>query len=144
MNNTNLLPGFITVEDAVALINEDARTNATVDTDFMVAGLPYLRVGGNFNVRLMKTDPTKGAVYNGEKFVQINSEYELAMLEHAIVEHYKQATGRELDLNKRTRSLSTTVDDEKNPQAQIVAQEKPMTKAGEDITTHAVSKTNGQ
>ena len=144
MNNTNLLPGFMTVEDAVALINEDTRTNATVDTDFMVAGLPYLRVGGNFNVRLMKTDPAKGAVYAGEKFVRINTEYELAMLEHAIVEHYKQATGREFDLNSRTRSLSTTVDDEENPHGTIQVQKNPMTKAGEDITTHAVSKTNGQ
>ena len=147
MNNNILPPGFISIEDAVALINKDTRQHATVDTDFMVGNLcaPYLRVGGTFNIRLMKNDERGRAVYAGEKFVLIETEYQLAMLEHAIVEHYKQATGRaDFDPKNQTRSLSTTVDDEENPQAQIVTQKKPMTKAGEDITTHAVSKTNGQ
>lgn len=145
MNNQGLPASFITVEEAVDLINQDTRTEATVDTDFMIAGLPYLRVGGNFNVRLMKTDGSGRAVYNGEKYVYIESEYQLAMLEHAIVEHYKKATGDfNFDPNNKVRSLSTAVDDEENPQANIVVQKKPMTKAGEDISTaRGVTKTNG-
>lgn len=144
MNNKGLPNGFITVEEAIELINKDDRDNATVDTDFMIAGLPYLRLGGNFNIRLMRTDPKLGAVYAGEKYVYIESEYQSAILEHAIVEHYKKATGNiGFSLDKNTRSLSTAVDDEENPQAMIIPQKKPMTKAGDDIESHAVTKTNG-
>ena len=88
----NLPHGFIPVEEAIKLINEDSRTDAKVDTKFLLSGLPYLRVGGTFNIRLMKHVNGK-AVYNGERFVQIASEYERAMLEHAVVEHYKAMSG---------------------------------------------------
>lgn len=142
----NLPHGFIPVEEAIKLINEDSRTDAKVDTKFLLSGLPYLRVGGTFNIRLMKHVDGK-AVYNGEKFVQIASEYERAMLEHAVVEHYKAMSGNmnfKYDAeNAPTRSLSTAVDDEENPSGRIVKQKKPMTKSGEDIADHGVTKTNG-
>lgn len=142
----NLPHGFIPVEEAIKLINEDSRTDAKVDTKFLLSGLPYLRVGGTFNIRLMKHVDGK-AVYNGERFVQIASEYERAMLEHAVVEHYKAMSGNmnfKYDTeNAPTRSLSTAVDDEENPSGRIVKQKKPMTKSGEDITDHGVTKTNG-
>lgn len=144
--DNNLPNGFIPVDDAIKLINEDSRTDAKVDTKFLVQGLPYLRVGGTYNIRLMKHVDGK-AVYSGEKFVQIVNEYERAMLEHAIVEHYKAMSGNtnfkyDSD-NAPTKSLSTTVDDEENPSGKIVKQKKPMTKLGEDIADHGVKKTNG-
>lgn len=144
MENKGLAPGFISVEDAIDLINSDTRSDAKVDIEFMVAGLPYLRVGGNFNIRQMK-HKNGIAEYDGEKYVYIESEYQLAMLEHAIVEHYKKLSGNmNFDPKNQVRSLSTAVDDEENPQANIVAQKKPMTKAGEDISTaRGVTKTNG-
>lgn len=144
--DNNLPKGFISVEDAIKLINEDSRTDAKVDIKFLVKGLPYLRVGGTYNIRLKKHDNGK-ARYDGEKFVLIASEYERAMLEHAIVEHYKVASGNfdfQYDTeNAPTRSLSTAVDDEENPSGRIVKQKKPMTKKGEDITDHGITKTNG-
>lgn len=144
--DNNLPKGFIKVEEAIKLINEDSRSDAKVDTKFLVSGLPYLRVGGTYNIRLMKHQDGK-AVYNGEKFVIIASEYERAMLEHAIVEHYKTMSGN-MDFkydteNAPTRSLSTAVDDEENPTGKIVKQKKPMTKKGEDIADHGITKTNG-
>ena len=142
----NLPSGFITIDEAIKLINEDTRTDAKVDIKFMLSGLPYLRVGGTFNIRLKKHVNGK-AVYDGEKFVLINSEYERAMLEHAIVEHYKAMSGNTNfkydEENAPTRSLSTAVDDEENPSGRIVRQKKPMTKRGEDIADHGVTKTNG-
>lgn len=141
--NSNLPPGFITIEEAIELINSDSRSDAKVDTAFLLAGLPYLRLGGTYNIRLMKHQ-NGVPVYNGEKFVLLESEYQMAMLEHAIVEHYKEMSGDvDYDPNNIVRSLSTAIDDEENPQANIVKQKKPMTKAGEDITTHGVTKTNG-
>lgn len=144
--DNNLPTGFIPVEEAIKLINEDTRADAKVDTKFLLAGLPYLRVGGTYNIRLMKHENGK-AVRNGEKFVIIANEYERAMLEHTIVEHYKAMSGNvnfKYDSeNAPTKSLSTTVDDEENPTGKIVKQKKPMTKPGDDIADHGVKKTNG-
>ena len=144
--DNNLPKGFITIEEAIKLINEDTRANAKVDARFLVNGLPYLRVGGTYNIRLMKHENGK-AVYNGEKFVLISSEYERAMLEHTIVEHYKEVSGNvdfQYDSETApTRNLSTAVDDEENPSGRIVRQKKPITKRGEDIADHGVQKTNG-
>jgi len=144
--DNNLPTGFIPVEEAIKLINEDSRADAKVDTKFLLAGLPYLRVGGTYNIRMMK-HVDGSAKYSGEKFVQIASEYERAMLEHAIVEHYKAMSGNvnfQYDSEHApTRSLSTAVDDEENPTGRVVKQKKPMTKAGDDIADHGVTKTNG-
>ena len=144
--DNNLPKGFIPVDEAIKLINEDTRTEAKVDTKFLLQGLPYLRVGGTYNIRLAKHENGK-VVYNGEKFVMIASEYERAMLEHAIVEHYKAMSGNvnfKYDSeNAPTKSLSTAVDDEENPTGKIVKQKKPMTRPGEDITDHGITKTNG-
>ena len=145
--NSDLPNGFIKIEEAIKLINEDSRTNAKVDTKFLLSGLPYLRVGGTFNIRLLKHDENGKVVRNGEKFVLIVNEYERAMLEHAIVEHYKEVSGnvnfKYDEENAPTRSLSTTVDDEENPTGKVVKQKKPMTKKGETIADHGVTKTNG-
>ena len=62
--DNNLPTGFISVDEAIKLINEDSRTDAKVDTKFLVSGLPYLRVGGTYNIRLMKHQDGK-AVRNG-------------------------------------------------------------------------------
>ena len=145
MDKKNLPAGFITIEEAIDLINQDTRSNATVDTAFLVAGIPYLRLGGTYNIRKMKHVNGK-PVYDGEKFVLIESEYQKAMLEHAIVEHYKKMSGNyDYDPEKAgLKNLSTAVDDEENPSGRIVRQKKAMTKAGDDITEHGIQITNGQ
>lgn len=148
MESGKLPKGFISVEEAIQLINEDTRTNAKVDTGFLVAGLPYLRVGGTYNIRKMEHRDGK-ATYIGEDFVLIKSEYERAMLEHAIVEHYKAMSGDtmfEYDAEHApTRSLSTAIDDEENPSGKIVKQKRPMTKQGDDISvSRGTTTTNGQ
>ena len=71
---------------------------------------------------------------DGKTQVQIRSEYERAMLEHAIVEHYKLVTG--YDINPESiglRSMTTAVDDEKNPGGRVTKNEKPLTRAGDDL-----------
>lgn len=145
MQNSNLPNGFITIQEAIDLINEDTRSDAKVDTAFLVAGIPYLRVGGTYNIRKMKHVNGR-AVYDGERFVLIETEYDRTMLEHAIVEHYKKMSGdMTYDPEKAgLKNLSTAVDDEENPSGRIIRQKKAMTKAGDDITEHATRVTNGQ
>ena len=48
--NNNIPNGFISVEDAISLIESDTRSNAKVDTAFLLRNLPYLRVDGNYTI----------------------------------------------------------------------------------------------
>lgn len=135
MQDNNLPNGFISVADAIALIESDSRTDAKVDTAFLLRNLPYLRVDGNYNIKKLKHENGK-VVEDGEVFVTISSEYERAMLEHAITEHYKNVTGRIVDPEKiGLRSITTAVDDEKNAGGRLMTNDKPMIKAGDDIVS---------
>ena len=135
MQDNNLPNGFISVADAIALIESDSRTDAKVDTAFLLRNLPYLRVDGNYNIKKLKHENGK-VVEDGEVFVTISSEYEKAMLEHAITEHYKNVTGRIVDPEKiGLRSITTAVDDEKNAGGRLMTNDKPMIKAGDDIVS---------
>lgn len=123
--------GFISIDEAIALIDKDTRTNAVVDADFLLRSLPYLRVNGNYNIKLLKNDGKK-IVSNGSVFVQIATEWDRSRLEHAIVEHYKRATGREVDPNTiGLRNLTTARDDKKNPSGRLIVDDKPMTNYGD-------------
>lgn len=135
MQNTNLPNGFIPVMDAIKLIESDSRTDAKVDTAFLLRNLPYLRVDGNYNIKKLKHENGK-VVEDGEVYVMIASEYERAMLEHAITEHYKNVTGRVVNPeNIGLRSITTAVDDEKNANGYLMNNDKPMIKAGDDIVS---------
>lgn len=135
MQNTNLPNGFIPVMDAIKLIESDSRTDAKVDTAFLLRNLPYLRVDGNYNIKKLKHVDGK-VVEDGEVYVMVASEYEKAMLEHAITEHYKNVTGRVVDPEKiGLRSITTAVDDEKNANGYLMNNDKPMIKAGDDLVS---------
>ena len=140
MQNNNLPNGFIPVADAIKLIESDSRSDAKVDTAFLLRNLPYLRVDGNYNIKKLKHENGK-VVEDGEVYVMISSEYEKAMLEHAITEHYRNVTGRSVDPEKiGLRSITTAVDDEKNAGGRLMTNDKPIIKAGDDIVS-GVSQT---
>lgn len=135
MQNSNLPNGFVTVADAIKLIESDSRTDAKVDTAFLLRNLPYLRVDGNYNIKKLKHENGK-VVEDGEVFVMVASEYERAMLEHAITEHYKNVTGRVVNPESiGLRSITTAVDGEKNANGYLMNNDKPMIKAGEDLVS---------
>jgi len=134
MAKISLPAGFISIEDAVELIESDKRDNPVVDTAFMLRGLPYLRVNGNYNIKLLKRDENGRIVENGSKFVQIASEWERAQLEHAIVEHYKKTSRDHREIDPATiglASLTTTIDEDKNPTGRLSVNDQPMTKYGD-------------
>lgn len=133
MQNNYIPTGFISVEEAIKLIESDSRSDAKVDTSFLLRNLPYLRVDGNYTIKKLKHKDGK-VVPNGETFVQIRSEYDKAMLQHAITEHYRNVTGQIVDPETiGLRSLTTAVDDEANPQGRVTSNKKPLIKAGEDL-----------
>lgn len=138
MYNNNLPTGFISIEEAIKLIESDTRSNAKVDTAFLLRNLPFLRVDGNYTIKKLKHENGK-VVENGEAFVQIDSDYHRAMLEHAIVEHYKLVTGHDIDPEQiGIKKLATTVDDEKNPQGRITRNKNSKTKVGDSLASGIV------
>lgn len=135
MQNGNIPLGFISVEEAIKLIESDTRSNAKVNTSFLLRNLPFLRVDGNYTIKKLKHENGK-VVDDGQAFVHIASDYQRAMLEHAIVEHYKQMTGREIDPNTiGIRTMTTAVDDEENPGGRVVKNKKSKTKIGDAIVS---------
>lgn len=137
MQQQNLPRGFISIEEAIKLIESDTRKDAKVDTSFLLRNLPYLRTDGNYTIKKLRHDKETGRVVNnGEVFVMVTSDYEKEMLKHAIVEHYRNVTGRTIDPdNIGLRSLTTTVDEETNLGAAIINNDKPTIKPGEDLGT---------
>lgn len=136
--NNNIPTGFISVEDAISLIESDTRSNAKVDTAFLLRNLPYLRVDGNYTIKKLKHKDGK-VVEAGETFVHIFSDYQRSMLEHAIVEHYKLATGRDIDpATIGVKKLMTTVDDVKNLSGRIMPNMESSTKIGDNLVSGAV------
>lgn len=129
----NIPVGFISVNDAIALINSDTRSDAKVDTAFLLRNLPYLRVDGNYTIKKLKHEDGR-VVDDGETFVHVNNDYERAMLEHAITEHYRTVTGNMV--NPETiglRSMTTTVDDEKNASGRLMVNGAPNIKVGDEL-----------
>lgn len=133
MQNNILPAGFISIQAAIELIESDSRSDAKVDTAFLLRNLPYLRVDGNYTIKKLKHKDGK-VVPDGQTYVQIRSEYDRAMLEHAITEHYRNVTGRTVDPETiGLRSMTTAVDDEKNPGGRLTVNDNPIIKAGEDL-----------
>lgn len=135
--NNNIPTGFISVEEAISLIESDTRSNAKVDTAFLLRNLPYLRVDGNYTIKKLKHENGK-VVDAGEEFVHILSDYQRSMLEHAIIEHYKIVTGRDIDPESiGIKKLMTTVDDEKNLSGRIMRNTESLTKVGDTLVSGA-------
>lgn len=134
MQNNDLPNGCISVDDAIKLINADTRTNAKVDIEFLLRNLPYLRPDGTYTIKKLRTTD-RGLVQDGIVTAIVKTDYEKAILEHAIVEHYKKLTTR-TDFNPEAiglRSLTTTVDEETNVRGQLMENKKPLVKLGDDL-----------
>lgn len=131
----NSLPnGFVSLEEAIKLIESDTRKDPVVDTVFLVNSLPYLRVNGNYNIKLLGRADDGKIVSKGSVYVQIRSEWERSNLEHAILEHYKLVSRDHVVINPETiglRSITTAKDEDTNPTGQAMINPKPMTKYGD-------------
>lgn len=112
--NRQLNPGFVTIEDAIKLIQSDRRDDAKVDLQFLVNNIPYMRVKGVYNIRKLKT--TNGKVErDGEVFVMLYTQYDLEILKRAIQDAYSQRTGIQFNNDAvGVNYVSSVVDQEKN------------------------------
>lgn len=132
---------FLSLQQAAELINSDSRSNAKVDTKWMVNRLDWIEENHNFNIPLMKTLPDGRTVKCGHKYVEIITSYDREFLKKVIRDHYRDMVGREFEA-KEVRSTSTIADEEDGGGNVRPRSRKPIAKAGQTITGETMT-TNG-
>lgn len=133
--------GFITIEEAEVLIASDSRSDAKVDTKYLVSHLDWIEEMHNFRIPLMKTVDGKH-VANGSKYVEIRNTYEKEAIKRAIRDHYKSMVGYDYDASI-VRSVSTVADEEETGGNVTPRRRKPIAKEGAIIGTGETTTTNG-
>ena len=140
-NNPQLPPGFITVDEAIALIKKDKRDNAVVDLKFLVDNIPYLQKRHNYNIRLLKTvkDEATGqnkTVRNGTVYVPLATEYDAQILLHAITDAYRERTNIAISEDALGVNCVTTMIDEQKSISDVRPRinEEAGTQIGTDIS----------
>ena len=156
MDPKSLPNGFITVEEAVALINSDTRDDAKVDTQYLVSHIDWIEEAHNFRIPLvrlstkeeieaiMKRYPGRrpnGLTRLGSKTVTINTAYEKELLKQTIRKHYKEMAGREYEAPV-VRGLSSVSDEETGGGAVKPRRSKTIAKEGETIGSGQSRVTN--
>ena len=132
--NGQLSPGFITIDEAINLINKDTRDVATVDLAWMANNIDYINEFKNFQIPLMYSDANGYAHKKGETYVYVATAYEKESLKHAIREAYKNRTGRDADVNS-VHNKTTVYDPEHNTSAKVMESPNPNTQKGEGLPT---------
>lgn len=156
MDPKSLPNGFITVEEAVALINSDTRDDARVDTQYLVSHIDWIEEAHNFRIPLvrlttkeelqaiMKRYPGRrpnGLTRLGSKTVTINTAYEKELLKQTIRNHYKEMAGREYE-KPTVRGLSSVADEETGGGQVKPRRSKTIAKEGETIGSGQSRVTN--
>lgn len=134
--------GFITIEDAVKLIQSDTRSDAKVDTSWLVKHIDWVEEAHNFRIPLMKTTSDKKVVSVGSKYVAVTTSYEKEVLKKAILDHYRDMVGHEYDASV-TKAVSTVADEEQTGGNVRPRKSKSIAKEGAVIGTGETIKTNG-
>lgn len=133
---------FLTLEQAAELIRSDSRSDAKVDTKWLVLHLDWIEEKHNFNIPLMKTTSDKKVVKTGHKYVEIVTSYDREFLKKVIRDHYRDMVGHEYEA-KNVRSTSTVADEEDGGGNVRPRARKPIAKAGAVIGTGETVTTNG-
>lgn len=135
--------GFISIDDAIELINSDTRSNAKVDTKWLVRHIDWIEEAHNFRIPLAKSDPKskRGITVVGSKFVQIINSYDKEVMKRAIRNHYRDMVGREYQA-PTVHAVSSVADDEVASGVRP-RRAKPIAKEGQTIGTGETITTNG-
>lgn len=134
--------GFISLEDAIALIHSDTRADAKVDTKYLVSHLDWIEENHNFRIPLMKTTDKGPVKLHLSKYVEIRTAYDREALKRAIRDHYRDMVGHEYEA-PAIRSLSTVADEEETGGNVRPRRRKPIAKEGAIIGAGETTTTNG-
>lgn len=128
---------FMSIADAVALINSDTRSDAKVDTKWLVNHIDWIEEKHNFRIPLMKTTADKKVVRTGSKYVEIRDEYDKVTLKRAIRDHYRDMVGHEYE-KPTVKAVSSVADDEVGTGVRP-RRSKPIAKEGQLISNETIS-----
>lgn len=153
MQESNLAPGFITIEKACELIKSDTRENPVVDMDYLVSHLVWIETNHNFRIpkiRRLKPEEIKrtkrGRIIEyettGEEYVYIATNYEKEFLKKTILDKFKELVGHEYK-QVGVRARSTVADDAEGRAAVQPRPNKPIAKEGQSIGSGDVVTSNG-
>lgn len=154
MQPNNLSPGFVSIDDAVALIKSDTRENPVVDMDYIVSKITWIEVGHNFRIPKIKRLPAdkvyrskRGKIIDyetiGEVNVTVGTNFEKELLKKTILDKYRELVGHEYK-EAGVRAVSTVADDAQGRSAvQPRANVKPIAKEGSIISGGEVINSNG-
>ena len=154
--NTTLKPGFISIDDAVALIKSDTRQDPVVDMDWLIAHKVWLDRNGpahNFRIpkiRRLKPEEvhknSRGKLVEFEKIgsvhVEVNTAFENELLKKTIEDKYRELVGHEYK-QIITRAMSTVADDAQGRNAVQPRANKPIAKEGDSIGSGEIATSNG-
>ena len=154
MQPTTLAPGFISIDDAVALIKSDTREKPVVDMDYLVSKIVWIEVNHNFRipkVRRLSADEVyrtkRGKVIEyentGNVYVSINTNFEKELLKKTILDKYRELVGREYK-EAGVRAVSTVADDAQGRAAVQPRANKPIAKEGSTIGEGTTVTSNGE
>lgn len=153
MSPNNLRPGFISIDDAVALIKSDTRENPVVDMDWISSRIDWIDTNHNFRipkVRRLKPEEVyrtrRGKIIDYESTGSVNVEvatsFDKELLKKTIRDKYRELVGHEYQ-SKIVRGMSTVADDGEGREAVKPRARTPMAKQGDSIGDHGITTTNG-
>lgn len=102
--------GFLSVDEAIKLIQAETRENPRVDISRLARGLKWLEAKRNYTIFMLKRDASGAIVPDGNRPVAIANDYEKTTLEHAIRTKYKELARQEYQ-DSGIHKISTMVTD---------------------------------
>lgn len=154
MQQNNLSPGFVPVEEAVDLIKSDTRENPVVDMDYLTSHTVWIESNHNFRIpkirrlapdEIRKTKRGKVIEYEniGDVYVYIATNYEKELLKKTILDKFRELVGHEYK-QMGVRARSTVADDAEGRAAVRPRPNKPIAKEGQSIGGGDVVTSNGE
>lgn len=152
-STSQLSPGFITVDDACAIIKTDTRENPVVDMDYLVGHIVWIETNHNFRIpkiKMLKPEEVRrtkrGKIIEyeniGDLYVYIATNFERELLKKTILDKYRELVGHEYrEIGVKARS---TVADDAQGKAAVqprnntkpIAKEGAIIGGGETITSN--------
>ena len=148
MENTGLPHGFISVDEAVKLINnykgdasgEDPWKVPQLDISGMIQRHRWIQPTHNFRIYFfVYSRNTGGRVVKKNagisKYVYINDSFEAELLKRALASKFRELSGREFDMSDKLRSVTTAVDPDDPASGKPRINKHPVASIGDAINS---------
>lgn len=138
MQNNSLPKDFVTVDEAIKLINSETRGDAKLNISLMAKKTIWLEANHNF--RLPRIKPKKdedgnviGFIPNGSYYVSVDTVRDAENLKYAILTKFRELAKKEF-VEETTRGVSTVADDAEGIAAVQPRRTKGNRKKGDNIS----------